>query len=82
MVFFAAVKLATKRHKKSIKEKKRKKTKVKNLLFSQRGTIRRRALPEPNGSALIKSFWKSRNLFSKRFLAAGGKIFAYHWDFI
>jgi len=22
---------------------------------------------------LIKSFWKSRNLFSKRFLAAGGK---------
>jgi hypothetical protein len=22
---------------------------------------------------LIKNFWKSRNLFSKRFLAAGGK---------
>ncbi len=24
------------------------------------------------GQPLIKSFWKSRNLFSKRFLAAGG----------
>jgi hypothetical protein len=23
--------------------------------------------------SIIKSFWKSRNLFSKRFLAAGGK---------
>jgi hypothetical protein len=22
----------------------------------------------------MKSFWKSRNLFSKRFLAAGGKV--------
>jgi len=23
-------------------------------------------------ASLVKSFWKSRNLFSKRFLAAGG----------
>ncbi|MGD2092688.1 MAG: exosortase K [Candidatus Aminicenantes bacterium] len=27
-----------------------------------------------NETTLIKSFWKSRNLFSKRFLAAGGKL--------
>jgi exosortase K len=27
-----------------------------------------------NETTLIKSFWRSRNLFSKRFLAAGGKI--------
>jgi len=27
---------------------------------------------QKNSTNLIKSFWKSRNLFSKRFLAAGG----------
>ncbi len=27
-----------------------------------------------NETTLIKSFWRSRNLFSKRFMAAGGKI--------
>jgi len=37
---------------------------------------------------LIKSFWKSRNLFSKRFLAAGGKreyewaVLLFSWYFI
>jgi hypothetical protein len=28
---------------------------------------------------LMKSFWKSRNLFSKRFLAAGGKSAGGFW---
>jgi hypothetical protein len=35
----------------------------------RKGSQRKRTIE----TILMKSFWKSRNLFSKRFLAAGGK---------
>jgi hypothetical protein len=36
---------------------------------------RRNAKKKIIKSLLVRSFWKSRNLFSKRFLAAGGKVY-------
>jgi hypothetical protein len=38
------------------------------IVFSHKGTQR-----NTKEKKIMKSFWKSRNLFSKRFLAAGGK---------
>ena len=38
--------------------------------FSPGGTRKKKSIQ----NIPIKSFWKSRNLFSKRFLAAGGKV--------